>query len=167
VLALVHGASAVQLWERGTWRTLTPLAASAPLRLQHLASSADGSQIAAYGVDSASPERGLVVVLDVAAGRELARWSPRRTPISAVAFLARTRCIATGDEDGHLEVWQLGASATAAAPSRLAAVDLRGGQGPFGRRITGLAFSPAGDRLVAGLGLDGDVVVIFDVTASR
>ncbi len=76
-------------------------------------------------------------------------------------------------EVGHLRLWQL---ADGQPPQSLLELDLPkplqpaagpGGVSPFANRITALAFSPSGDRLIVGLDLDGANVRIYEVKRDR
>jgi WD40 repeat protein len=168
LFAALASASCIAVWERGTFRplpSLTPPAGGGDGRLPgaHLALSADGKLVALFGGASGSP--GQASIWEVGSWQALGSFRPGSASVQAVAFLPGTRVVATGDEAGHLALWQLAAGQ---APTRLFGIDFPkpapGAQGsPFAQRITGLAFSPRGDRLIVGLDLDGADVRIYDV----
>lgn len=173
LFAAVATPGSIAIWERGTLRALPALAAADLLPGARLALSQDGSMVAIFG--GASGAAGQAKVFAVGSWRPLGQWPPDRLPASveAMAFLPGTHIVATGDEVGHLRLWQL---ADGQPPQSLLELDLPkplqpaagpGGVSPFANRITALAFSPSGDRLIVGLDLDGANVRIYEVKRDR
>lgn len=157
------------IWERSSLRALPALPAAELLPGAHLALSRDGSMIAIFG--GAAGSAGQAKVWEVGSWRTLGEWPAGSMPASveSLAFLPGTRIVATGDEAGHLALWQL---AEGQPPQRLLDLDFpkvsqaagaAGPTSPFANRLTALAFSPRGERLIVGLDLDGANVRIYDV----
>jgi eukaryotic-like serine/threonine-protein kinase len=103
--------------------------------VQGVAFSPDGRWLVSGGQDKVAK------VWDIEGQRELLEFRGHEQPILPVAYDPRGRFVATGDRDGLVMIWGPRTGETLAAP------DLGKGQS-----VTGLAFSPNGERLAAGAG---------------
>jgi WD40 repeat protein len=56
---------------------------------------------------AAGGEDGLIRLLEVATGRELARWQAHESGVTALAFYRDGDTLASGGSDGTLKLWNL------------------------------------------------------------
>lgn len=168
LLALDGETRSLRIFDRATWAELPPLPLGAEDAVTGLALSADEALLGAYGgSEAAEPAQSTAraLVFELASRRLLGRIARRGAPVHALAFLPGTRCLATGDGAGHLDLWQL---RDGGEPERLGGdtfprrPEPQRGR-PFSDRVSALAFSPRGDRLIVGLDLDGEDLLIYDV----
>jgi WD40 repeat protein/serine/threonine protein kinase len=113
-----------------------------------LAASPDGSQVAWGGAD------GVTRICDAATGKIVATLGELGSPLTGLAFHPKVDHLATIDQEGAIRVWNLAerkavAQFGSAAPAALSAGTQEDLQGPAAPRITRLAYSPDGMRLVA------------------
>ncbi len=129
-----------------------------------LAASVDGAQIAWGGPD------GVAHVCDSATGKIVISLGNVGSPVTGVAFHPHAKLLATIDQEGTIRVWNLAegkvvaqfGSAARDAPSAGSQEDL---QGPAAPRITRLAYSPDGMRLVSATRMRPPE--IFDTTTGK
>jgi WD40 repeat protein len=158
-LALTRkGSGRIQLWDARTAQRLRTLSfpklrtVETDELAQVIAFSPDGKTIAAAASDR------LVVVADVATGRELARFRQERQENSAlagttIAYSADGKILATADPAGPVRLWEV---ATAQEIRRL---DVPPG-------VCTLAFAPDGWTLASAGGPD-QAVLLWDLTGRR
>jgi hypothetical protein len=123
---VASGGRAIDVRDRASGRPLAVLNAfPAVARVLRLA----GSRLAAGSAD------GSVALWDAESWEELARWQAHEGEAAGLAWRPGGESLATGGEDGLVRLWSLEGEA-------LGEIDV-------GAPVTGLAFHPGGDRLLA------------------
>ncbi len=148
------GESKVRVWDVDSGRERNDKIESDPGRnndLPHcLAFSPDGRLLAiGSGAMTANAGPGLVHVLDAATGKLRHRWKGHPSMVTALAFTADGRTLASGDATGDVRLWEVAT-----------------GKEQFHRQagsgVSSLGFSPDGKRLATGLW--NTTVLIWELT---
>ncbi len=129
----------ILLWELASREPIARLAASAPVFQQDqysnvydLAFSPDGRYLLSGGQDRTAR------LWDVATFQEIRVLTAHRSQVTSAAFCPQGACLATGDGDGTIIIWQ-------AEALPLEARQLTGHEHP----VSSVAFSPDGQRLAS------------------
>jgi WD40 repeat protein len=105
----------------------------------------DGKQLIALDID------GTITVWATATGKQLAHWKAHGESAAALAVHPRLPLVASGGDDGALKIWSLDGTGP------VTALEKQGGA------VQDLAFSPAGDHLLAAI---DNRPVLFDVSVA-
>jgi hypothetical protein len=134
---------AIGVWERGTWRAAAELSEHEN-GVRELRFGADGGLLASVAADRR------VALWDTADWTKTRSWQAHDDDVWGVDLHPRLPLVATASWDGTAKVWTLEGELVASAP-------VEGGG-------DGLAFAPAGDRLVvAGRGDPSPALLVFEL----